>query len=114
MGMKMKRYIHYIVVLAVAAVLAVASVEMVFAVDDIASGNYYGVDWRITSDNRLILGREGTTQELEFTGESQDPFPWRDKSLHGKITAAGIEGSIAVNGDMSEMFCDLWEMTAAV
>ena len=42
------------------------------------SGTYNNVDWRITDNGELIIGREGVTQEFtNRSSRSYGSYPWR-------------------------------------
>lgn len=73
---------------------------------DIASGTYYGVSWRVTSANELIIGQEGQTQS--FSGSQRtDIWPW--KSYSAQIQSIRFEGTVNGKGKHDSMF---WGMKA--
>ena len=73
--------------------------------DDIASGTYDGVDWRITANYELIIGKEGQTQtfvERDYRSASDWPW-WRYLSV---MRSVRFEGNVVGAGSMDSMFQD--------
>lgn len=97
----MVRKISVVVLLIAAALIFPIHI---YAAGDVASGNDCGVDWRVTSDNCLIIGAEGSVQSLSF-GERIDGsemFPWA--SFAGSIKSVRFSGTVRGYGDLSGMF----------
>ena len=91
----MKRKILMIFMFVIA--LSLFSLQSAFAADDIESGNYNGLDWRITSDHELIIGSAGQTQYLNH---GDDNFPWYKRT---SITAVKFEGKV-IGQDLNHLF----------
>ena len=72
----------------------------VFADNDIASGIYRDVSWRITAKGELIIGKEGETQS--FDNSNQTDFPWLNKA--SEITSLSFAGTVLGNAEMDNMF----------
>jgi len=82
------------------AAFAILTVQPVYAAgEDIDSGVYDGVPWRITSDYELIIGEKG--QEYTFKGEEAS-YPWL--SYSGSLKTATFEGTVYGRENMEDMF----------
>ena len=81
-------------------------VQDVYAAEgDIASGIYDNVDWRITADGELIIGKEGETQTFAERSNSYDrerSWPW--KSYSSQITSVRFDGTVVGASLMNSMF----------
>lgn len=77
-------------------------VQNVYAAEDVASGMFQGMDWRITSEGVLELGNVGITQTL--TRASSQTWPWRVNA--GDIISVRCVGDIKAQGSLREMFYD--------
>ena len=70
---------------------------------DIDNGTYDGVDWKITDDGKLIIGKEGQTQEFTYqTGRSGSSYPW--STYRTQIKTCRFKGTVKGNGAMGNMF----------
>ena len=62
----------------VVSFIVVLNKSSLAADDDIASGVYDGVDWRITADKTLIIGKDGEIQTLvDRNRRDENNWPWR-------------------------------------
>ena len=78
---------------------------------DVDSGTYDGVDWRITEDYELIIGKEGETQQLAFAAlRNPDNWPWNAYS--DKLTSVSFNGNVIGNGSLSCMFSGCSSLTS--
>ena len=81
-------------------------VQDVYAAEgDIASGIYDNVDWQITADGELIIGKEGETQTFAERSNSYDrerSWPW--KSYSSQITSVRFDGTVVGASLMNAMF----------
>ena len=84
-------------------VLLLVVAKPVNAADDIASGTYAGVDWRVSSDYELIIGKTGEVQTYTLS-DSNRSFPWKGKNFTPKIESVRFEGEVIGTGNMSYMF----------
>ena len=74
-------------------------------------GTYDGVDWKITTEGELILGKEGETQT--FTNRSvrnQNSYPWN--TYRKQLTSVKFAGKVIGQGNMSYMFYDCSNLTS--
>ena len=77
---------------------------------EIASGTYDGVDWQITDDGELIIGKEGETQEFTNSlNRGPSLYPW--SSYRSTIKTASIKGTVKGNGSMVSMFSECNALT---
>ncbi len=80
--------------------------------DDIAGGTYDGVDWRITADGALIIGKEGETQTYAVNnGRLQAEWPWND--YRAQIKSFSLAGPVVARGRLTSMFNGNSSMTSA-
>ena len=85
-------------------------------VDDIASGVASGgVNWRVTADGVLIIGKEGETQTFAES-DYNSKFPWMDNSpwYHSdfakSIRKVVFKGNVKANCSIAQMFVGLSNM----
>ncbi len=88
----------------------------------VASGKVDGtVDWRITDDGELIIGKAGETQTFEYKESREVDNPWNTRvgtddygwATHADaVTSVRFEGPVKGNGSMSDMFCELTKATS--
>lgn len=71
--------------------------------DDIASGIFESVNWRITSEGQLIIG-DGTEQTFSNSYHSYSSYPWYN--YKSQLTSVKFDGIVHGNGDMNNMFSD--------
>ncbi len=94
-------------VLFVVLTLLIVGAQVSYA-DDITSGNYANVDWRITSDYELIIGKSGETQQFKFEAREHNyvvrQYPWLNQAYQGNIKSVSFEGTVKGNGTMAGMF----------
>ena len=81
--------------------------------DDIDSGTYEGIDWRITASGELILGNGGT-QTLENTADrTAASWPWNSyRSGTNAIKSVSVDGTVIAQGSLREMFADCRSITS--
>ena len=73
---------------------------------DIAGGTLQGLDWRITSDGELIIGKEGETQTIpQNTARSKAFFPWH--AYASQVNSISFKGSVTTTWQMVYAFADL-------
>ena len=91
---------------AISSKIAEKIVPPVYAADDdIASGTFDGVDWRVTADYELIIGKAGEVQSYSMSSSNRS-FPWKHESFTPQITSVRFEGNVIGNGNMAYMFGD--------
>ena len=91
-----------------AGLFAVFGMHTVKAADDIASGTYDGVDWRITSDYELIIG-DGTEQTFTYREKRDDKsYPWDE--YREQIKTCRFDGKVYGNGSMGQMFYHCYDL----
>ena len=93
--------------LLLAAAVLIAALIPAFAYaepDDIAGGEYQGVDWRITAENELLLGHEGETQAL--SGEFEYT-PWCGEAVAEKVSSVRFAGQVEAKDSIARLFADL-------
>ena len=93
--------------LLLAAAVLIAALIPAFAYaepDDIAGGTYRGVDWRVTQENELLLGREGETQIMN---EEFDYTPWGEETIAESIYSVRFTGQVKAKGSCGYLFADL-------
>lgn len=84
------------------AVFAIVNAQPVYAAgDDKDGGVYAGVPWRITSDDALIIGKEGNTYTFDRS-EEQDGYPWETYADYLKTVK--FEGTVYGKGNIGSMF----------
>lgn len=103
----MKKTIIFLAGILIALLLIPAAV---YADDDIAGGTYFGIDWRVTSDHQLIIGKEGETQQIDALNFFS---PWRDDDVRGTIESVRFAGTVKVLGDLWGTFEGLENMKTA-
>ena len=70
---------------------------------DEASGTFHGMDWRLTSDGELILGRAGEEQTLSNGGwMGKSSWPW--DGSRSAIASVRVEGTVHASGSLGGMF----------
>ena len=70
---------------------------------DEASGTFHGMDWRLTSDGELILGRAGEEQTLSNGGwMGKSSWPW--DGSRSAIASVRVEGTVHASGSLGYMF----------
>ena len=79
---------------------------------DIASGVFDGVDWKITADGNLIIGKEGETQSFTYkTSRSSSTHPWN--SFKSKVTGSiSFAGPVIGSGDLNGLFMSFTNATS--
>ena len=104
--MKLKKRILGILLIVVMVVGYIPALNMSYAADDIDSGVYDGVPWRITSDYELIIGEEGQECSFGDTWLNMRSFPWEDSTTkyNEYIKKVRFEGKVHGTGTMSYMF----------
>ena len=71
--------------------------------EDIDSGVYDGVDWRITAKGELIIGKEGEVQEFTYSGRRfSSDYPWYSK--RDNINSIRFIGIVKGSEIMENMF----------
>ena len=84
------------------ASFAIVNAQPVYAAgDDIDSGVYNGVPWRITSEYELFIGDEGHDYTFDYIFGRPD-YPWL--SYCEKLKTAKFEGTVYGNGSVYRMF----------
>ncbi|MBQ3185591.1 MAG: BspA family leucine-rich repeat surface protein, partial [Firmicutes bacterium] len=92
-----------IFIVVITLMMLIASAQIVCAEDDILSGVFHGVNWRITSEHELIIGKDGYNQEFDYIDPDDDlDWPWKDALL----TSCRFEGNVISNGALDYMFYD--------
>ncbi|MBR2674263.1 MAG: BspA family leucine-rich repeat surface protein, partial [Mogibacterium sp.] len=79
---------------------------------DIAGGTYDNVDWRLTSDGKLELGKSGEPQTFTVRGRRAEDFPWYEH--RGSIKKIELMGSIVGQGSFSGIFMNETNLTEIV
>ncbi|MBQ3291436.1 MAG: leucine-rich repeat protein [Mogibacterium sp.] len=72
------------------------------------SGVYEGVDWMITPELELIIGKDGVTQSLgnlEEESRAEADYPWND--YRETIKSVRVAGTVDCYGGLSFMFSDM-------
>ena len=73
------------------------------AADDIASGVFGEVPWRVTSSYELIIGAEGGTYTFDYSeGRLQGAYPWY--RYYRNIVSCRFAGTVNGNGSHESMF----------
>ena len=73
--------------------------------NDLVSGVYRNVDWRITKDGNLIIGRANQEQTYsEAYGEITTSYVWPWCEYGNDLKSISFEGVVHGTGDMSDMF----------
>jgi hypothetical protein len=78
------------------------------AEDDIGSGIYRGIDWRLTADGELIFGKDGQTQTMTGSGTG---WPYRLGDYKTQVTKVSVDGTVKASGSLSYMFYGLTNLT---
>lgn len=99
--------LRILIILAIVIAIAIAKPRRSFAEDEIASGIYDGVPWRVTSNYELVIGEAGKTytiNERDYRGE--DSWPWENYSLvrYDNIVSAKVVGKVYGTGSLDHMF----------
>ncbi|MDO4400015.1 MAG: BspA family leucine-rich repeat surface protein, partial [Coriobacteriia bacterium] len=77
---------------------------------DIDSGVYDGVDWRITTNNELLIGNAGDVQEFEYKQDRDaEDYPWNP--YREQITSVRFMGTVRGNGSARTMFARCESLT---
>ena len=106
-GVVMKRRLSVIFLFIM--LFSLSAFQAVFAEDDdIASGNYNGADWRITSEGELIIGDEGETQYLSYSSYNGD-LPW--DPYKAEVKTARFDGNVIAQNLVS-VFSNCTNMTS--
>jgi len=81
---------------------AAFSISAIAETDDIDSGVYDGVNWRIDSDYHLIIGKEGGTQSFDYQeNRFSHYYPWDEYRPY--ITEISFAGSVEGIGSFDEV-----------
>lgn len=74
------------------------------------SGTHDGVDWEITTDCQLILGKAGQTQTLtKYINRSANSYPWNNDRAN--IKTATFAGQVIGQGSLNYMFNGMTKLT---
>ena len=101
-GRRIRRVLPRTVVLILCVLfLFVSRTEPVKA--DIGAGNYDGVDWVLTDDGELIIGKTGETQTFaDRANRSTGSWPWNNYKT--SIKSVRFAGNVIGQGSLNSMF----------
>lgn len=74
-------------------------------IETIASGNFNGLSWYITTSGHLYLGETGIEQHIYFNDYTIPAWPWKEYS--NQINRVKFDGKVYGSGSMYGMFSDM-------